>query len=42
MTARLPEPDLRSMVLAVYEHRYGLPAGDPVVQHTLRASGLTR
>lgn len=33
--------DLTAMVLAVYEHRYGLPPTDPAVQHTLRSSGLT-
>ncbi|MEV6239106.1 GNAT family N-acetyltransferase [Lentzea sp. NPDC051838] len=32
--------DLRRIVLAVYEHRYGMAATDPVVSKTLRLSGL--
>ncbi|MEO6084568.1 MAG: GNAT family N-acetyltransferase [Umezawaea sp.] len=32
--------DLRALVEAVYEHRYGLPATDPVVRRTLVSSGL--
>lgn len=35
-----PEPDLRALVEGVYELRYGVPADSPVVQRTLRASGL--
>jgi GNAT superfamily N-acetyltransferase len=40
-TGPLADADLTTMVLAVYEHRYGLPPTDPAVQHTLRSSGLT-
>jgi GNAT superfamily N-acetyltransferase len=32
--------DLRAVVEAVYEHRYGLPTSDPVVLRTLASSGL--
>lgn len=32
--------DLRAVVEAVYEHRYGLTATDPVVRRTLVSSGL--
>ncbi|WP_229812635.1 GNAT family N-acetyltransferase [Lentzea flava] len=32
--------DSRRIVLAVYEHRYGMTAADPVVAETLRLSGL--
>jgi GNAT superfamily N-acetyltransferase len=40
-TPPLDDEDLRRVVEAVYEHRYGLPANDPVVQHTLSESGLS-
>jgi GNAT superfamily N-acetyltransferase len=32
--------DLERITLAVYEHRYGMPATDPVVERTLRLSGV--
>lgn len=32
--------DLERITLAVYEHRYGMPATDPVVARTLRLSGV--
>lgn len=35
-----PEPSLRSLVETVYLGRYGVPADDPAVGRTLRASGL--
>ncbi|MET1076111.1 MAG: GNAT family N-acetyltransferase [Umezawaea sp.] len=39
-TAPIVGADLRAVVEAVYEHRYGLVAGDPVVRRTLEVSGL--
>lgn len=33
--------DIERITLAVYEHRYGMPATDPVVERTLRLSGVT-
>ncbi len=32
--------DLERITLAVYEHRYGMPATDPAVERTLRLSGV--
>jgi len=39
-TPPLTNDDLRAVVEAVYEHRYGLTPTDPVVRRTLAASGL--
>ncbi|TBL45322.1 GNAT family N-acetyltransferase [Verrucosispora sp. SN26_14.1] len=39
-TATLPATHLRDAVLAVYRHRYGLPADHPAVRRTMRSSGL--
>lgn len=39
-TPPLAPADLRALVLAVFELRYGLPAEHPAVQQTLAASGL--
>lgn len=39
-TSSIEGDDLRLVVLAVYRHRYGLTATSPVVEHTLRLSGL--
>lgn len=33
--------DLERITLAVYEHRYGMPATDPVVARTLRLTGMS-
>ncbi len=39
-TAPIVDADLRAVVEAVYEHRYGLVADDPVVWRTIEVSGL--
>jgi hypothetical protein len=39
-TAPIVGDDLRDTVLAVYRHRYGLSDSDPLVEATLRQTGL--